>query len=187
MEPSRTSRESLAPVLARGLTRHLFQRGLLALPEVGLPNGRRADLMAFSRTGELWIVEIKSSIEDFRSDQKWREYRPYCDRFFFASHEGVPMGIFPEEAGLFLADGFDAEMIRECTTPGAIHASTRKSLILQLGGSQGRDGSGQAIPMPCGPIAERYFGARLARMRCKVRRCMLRRRAVSETLRPHIS
>ena len=28
-----------------------------------------------------------------------------------------------------------------------------------------------------------YFGARLARMRCSVRRCMLRRRAVSETLR----
>ena len=32
-----------------------------------------------------------------------------------------------------------------------------------------------------------YFGARLARMRCSVRRCMLRRRAVSETLRLHIS
>ena len=32
-----------------------------------------------------------------------------------------------------------------------------------------------------------YFGARLARMRCSVRRCMLRRRAVSETLRLHSS
>lgn len=30
-------------------------------------------------------------------------------------------------------------------------------------------------------------GARLARMRCKVRRCMLSRRAVSDTLRPHNS
>ncbi len=32
-----------------------------------------------------------------------------------------------------------------------------------------------------------YFGARLARIRCRVRRCMLRRRAVSETLRPQSS
>ena len=32
-----------------------------------------------------------------------------------------------------------------------------------------------------------YFGARFARIRCSVRRCMLRRRAVSETLRPHSS
>ena len=39
------------------------------------------------------------------------------------------------------------------------------------------------------PRAERtpYFGARLASFRCKVRRCMLSRRAVSETLRPHNS
>jgi hypothetical protein len=133
-------------MLARGLTRHLLQRGLMALPEISLPNGRRADLMAFSRTGELWIIEIKSSIEDFRSDQKWQEYRPFCDRFFFASHEGVPMYIFPEEAGFFLADGFDAEMIRNCATPGTIHASTRKSLILQLGWVAGQRWLGAADP-----------------------------------------
>lgn len=144
--PARAPRESIAPVLARGLTRHLLQRGLLALPEVGLPNGRRADLMAFSRSGELWILEIKSSIEDFRADHKWRDYRPYCDRFFFASHDGVPMEIFPEEAGLFLADGFDAEMIRGCATPGALHAATRKSLILQLGWIAGQRWLGATDP-----------------------------------------
>ena len=32
-----------------------------------------------------------------------------------------------------------------------------------------------------------YRGARLARMRCKVRRCMFSRRAVSETLWPQSS
>jgi hypothetical protein len=32
-----------------------------------------------------------------------------------------------------------------------------------------------------------YRGARFARIRCNVRRCMLSRRAVSETLRLHIS
>src|SRR5437868_12962012 len=38
-----------------------------------------------------------------------------------------------------------------------------------------------------GELALDYFGARLARIRCKVRRCMLSRRAVSETLRLHNS
>ena len=50
-------------------------------------------------------------------------------------------------------------------------------------------------PDNCGRLAYRaprpgrtpYFGARLASFRCKVRRCMLSRRAVSETLRPHNS
>ncbi len=36
-------------------------------------------------------------------------------------------------------------------------------------------------------VIENYRGARLARMRCRVRRCMFSRRAVSETLRLHIS
>lgn len=51
--------------------------------EVSLANGRRADIAAVAASGEIWIVEIKSSIEDFRTDQKWPEYRDYCDRLFF--------------------------------------------------------------------------------------------------------
>lgn len=125
-------RESLAPVLARGLTRHLLQRDLIALPEITLPNGRRADLMAMSRRGALWIIEIKSSVEDFRADQKWRDYLPYCDRFFFATHADVPLSIFPAETGLFLADGFDAELVREAPDAAAIAGATRKALMIQL-------------------------------------------------------
>ena len=52
--------------------------------EVSLANGRRADVAAVAASGEIWIVEIKSSVEDFRTDQKWPEYRDYCDRLFFA-------------------------------------------------------------------------------------------------------
>ena len=36
-------------------------------------------------------------------------------------------------------------------------------------------------------LRHRYLGARFAKIRCNVRRCMFRRRAVSETLRLHIS
>jgi hypothetical protein len=28
-------------------------------------------------------VEIKSSVADFRADQKWIDYRLHCDRLFF--------------------------------------------------------------------------------------------------------
>ncbi len=50
--------------------------------------------------GEIWIVEIKTSIEDFRVDRKWPDYRLHCDRLFFATHRGVPLDIFPEECGV---------------------------------------------------------------------------------------
>ena len=34
--------------------------------------------------------EIKSSLEDFRTDRKWRDYLDYCDSFFFAVAEDFP-------------------------------------------------------------------------------------------------
>ena len=45
----------------------------MGVNEVTLANGRRADVLAIGRNGEIWIVEIKSSIADFRADQKWPE------------------------------------------------------------------------------------------------------------------
>ncbi len=124
-------RDGLARLLARGIARHFALRDLSVVPEVTLPNGRRADLVAISRRGELHIIEIKSSVEDFRTDSKWREYLPYCDRFFFATHPDVPMMIFPKDAGLILADGFGAEILRDA--PAMLLApATRKALTIQL-------------------------------------------------------
>ena len=126
-----TVRESMAPVLARGITRHLMRRGLVAVQEFTLPNSRRADLFALSQKGEIWIVEIKSSVEDFRADHKWQDYRPYCDRLYFGTHADMPLDIFPEDAGLIVADAFDAEMLRD--SPAAtLNPATRKALLIQM-------------------------------------------------------
>jgi hypothetical protein len=129
--PALASRQSQAPRIARGVLRHLARRGIAAVTEFTLPNGRRADLLALSASGELWIIEIKSSVEDFRADHKWPEYRPYCDRFFFATHLEMPMTIFPDSAGLIVADEFDAEVLRDCAV-AALNAATRKSLLVQM-------------------------------------------------------
>lgn len=125
------ARDQAARVLARGLTRHLYQLGMTAIPEVVLPNGRRADLAALGRTGEIWIIEIKSSVEDFRTDTKWRDYRAYCDRFFFASHVDVPQDIFPEDAGFILCDGFGAGIVRHIDRQ-PLPGPTRKALTIEL-------------------------------------------------------
>jgi hypothetical protein len=124
-------RPEVTRLLTRGLSRHLARIGMSVVSELVLPNGRRVDLMALDRRGEIWIVEIKSSIEDFRADGKWRDYRAYCDRFLFASHLGVPGAIFPEEAGYILCDGFDAEIIRQSERAG-LAGATRKALILEM-------------------------------------------------------
>lgn len=111
LKDGRQSQRALA--VRRGMQRLLHDMRHATLPELGLANGRRADIVSLTEKGEIWIIEIKSSIEDFRVDRKWPEYRAYCDRLFFATLRDVPMDIFPEECGLFLSDNYGAEMIRD--------------------------------------------------------------------------
>ena len=115
--------------VARGTMRLLHQFGFSGLSELSLPSGRRADLVAINRAGDIWIVEIKSSIEDFRADQKWTDYRLHCDRLFFATTVEVPCEIFPKDTGLIVADAFGAQVV--CEAPEhRLHAATRKCMML---------------------------------------------------------
>lgn len=120
-----------ALLVRRGVQRLLGGLGAHGLPEIALPGGRRADLVALTPKGEIWIVEIKSSAEDFRADRKWPEYRLHCDRFFFATHPAVPAGIFPEEAGFILSDGYGAEILRDAPEH-RLPAPARKAMTLRL-------------------------------------------------------
>jgi hypothetical protein len=99
--------------LARGICRALAQHGFATLLEAPLANGRRADVLALGRDGELVVVEIKSSVADFKSDRKWPDYRAFCDRLYFAVPAGFPIELIPDECGLIIADPFGAAVLRE--------------------------------------------------------------------------
>lgn len=120
-----------AMLVRRGMQRLLHSMRLAVLPELSLSSGRRADLITLSPKGEIWIIEIKSSIEDFKVDRKWPDYRLHCDRLFFATHKEVPLEIFPEDCGLFLSDGYGAHMIREAPEH-KLSAPARKALTLNF-------------------------------------------------------
>ena len=137
-----------ALAVSRGTQRLLVMLGLSCVAELPLMSGRRADLVALGGDGEIWIVEIKSSIEDFRADQKWADYRMHCDRLFFATAQHVPLDIFPADAGLILADGYGAELVREAPEH-RLHAATRKSVTLAF--ARAAAGRLQALCDPQGP------------------------------------
>ena len=140
-----------ARAVARGTTRLLHALGFSVVSELPLPSGRRADLVALSGDGEVWIVEIKSSIEDFRADGKWMDYRAHCDRLFFATTVEVPCEIFPKDTGLIVADSFGAHFV--CEAPEhRLHASTRKSMMLSFARCAAL--RLQALADPQGPYAE---------------------------------
>ncbi len=121
----------ISKALARGVARALAQRGFASLAEVPLADGRRADVLALGRDGTLLIVEIKSSVADFRADHKWPEYRQWCDRIYFAVPEGFPLDLIPEECGLIQADGFGAVTLREATAH-PVAPARRRALHLRF-------------------------------------------------------
>lgn len=115
--------------MTRGAVRVFRGLGYVALAEVTLPNARRADLMAISPRGELFIAEVKSSVEDFRVDRKWRDYLDFCDRFAFAVAPEFPQDILPAEPGLLVCDGFGGALVREAPL-SALTGSRRKALTI---------------------------------------------------------
>ncbi|XKK19915.1 MmcB family DNA repair protein [Bacillus sp. CB102A.1] len=61
----------------------LYSKGYVVAFEVILFNGKRVDVAAFNDMNEIVFVEVKASEQDFQSDKKWKEYLPFCDKFYF--------------------------------------------------------------------------------------------------------
>lgn len=126
---NRQSEAALA--IARGVRRMLSARGYASLTELSLLDGRRADIVALRGDGALVIVEIKSSLADFRADRKWRDYAAHCDQLYFAIGEQIPAEIMPSEAGLIVADAYGAEIVREPPMQ-RIAPATRRAVLLRF-------------------------------------------------------
>ena len=98
--------------LARGVCRHLLGFDFACIEEYVPAPGLRVDVMALGPKGEIWVIECKSGVADFRADRKWQGYLDWCDRFFWAVDTGFPAELLPDSTGLILADDYDAEILR---------------------------------------------------------------------------
>lgn len=109
----------VAADVLRGVSRLLYRQDYIAVAEVPLGNGRRADIMALGPKGEVTIIEIKVSRADLLGDGKWPFYLDYCDRYFWAVPQGFDLDLFerpelaPGSTGLMVADRYDAAVLRD--------------------------------------------------------------------------
>lgn len=125
----RQTRPEVTLAVCRGASRLMRQAGHSVLLEVPLPDGRRADIFAIGRTGELAIVEVKSSIEDWRVDAKWPDYLDWCDQLFVAVPIDFPQALIPVEIGLIVADAYGGEILRQ-PPRRPVAAARRKALLV---------------------------------------------------------
>jgi len=145
-----TDAPPIAAEVARGVTRLFCRQDLFAICEMPLPNGRRADLMAIDPKGELTIVEIKVAKADLVGDGKWTDYLDYCDRFFWAvpphlAHLLEQERFLPGDAGLIVADRYDAAVVRQAADR-PLAPARRKAELLRFARRAARRLSAQIDP-----------------------------------------
>jgi hypothetical protein len=121
------SRPEVTGAVTRGVVRLMAALGYAPLLEAPLPNGRRADVMALGPKGDVLIIEVKSSLEDYRADRKWADYAPFCDAFYFAVSPEFPRNLLPVGPGLIVADGFGGAIL--AAAPVAVLAAPRRKAL----------------------------------------------------------
>ena len=118
-------------MITRGVQRYFHLLNQSTLTEFKLTSARRVDVCAINKGGRFTIVEVKSSVADFRADNKWHEYLEFCDFFYFAVGPEFPKDRIPEDCGLIVADGFDAVEIRT-SLESPMNATRRKAQTLRF-------------------------------------------------------
>ena len=126
-----------AAIVRRATARLCLRLGWAPLHEVALPHGRRADILALRPDGGFVCIEVKSCARDFLTDRKWPDYRAYADALYFAVDQDFPTELLPDETGLIVAAGLEAEILRDAPThpqPSARrHALLRQFAALAAG------------------------------------------------------
>jgi hypothetical protein len=128
---SSPGRDMVTREVCRGAGRLLRALSFAVVNELCLANGRRTDIVGLSPTGDIWIVEVKSCLEDLRVDGKWPEYRDFSDALFFAVAPGFPVEVLPADTGLILADRYGAEIVRQAPET-RLAAARRKAMTLRF-------------------------------------------------------
>jgi hypothetical protein len=89
------------------------------------------DIAGLDRRGAVLVVEIKSSLADYRADGKWPEYLAYCDAFYFAVGSDFPVTVLPAEVGIIVADAYQGAVVRP-SPMAPMKPARRKALTLRF-------------------------------------------------------
>jgi hypothetical protein len=118
--------------IRRAACRLCLSLGWSPLHEVSLPNGRRADILALRTDGGFACIEVKSGARDFLTDTKWPDYLDFADSLLFAVDTDFPLALLPAHAGIIVASGGVADLVRPAPPGPALAAARRRALLLRF-------------------------------------------------------
>lgn len=120
------SRKETTALLTRAVTLYLVDRRYSVHQEIGIKSRRRLDILSLNYKGHIIGVEVKSCLDDYRSDQKWRSYLPYVNKLYFC----FPIEMWEKHKERLKTEiGKDAGvMVVETTANGFIRTKIVKSV-----------------------------------------------------------
>ncbi len=124
--------------ITRGAVRLFDTLGFRTLTEMRLASGRRVDAIGLDGRGRFAVVEVKSSLADLRADEKWPDYLPFCDWFYFAVAPDFKLDVLPERTGIIIADRYGGEMVRASPESPMASATRRRQTLLFAHTASGR-------------------------------------------------
>lgn len=109
----------------------LFRQGYIVASEVELPNKHIADIAAV-KDGHVVIVEVKVSNKDFKRDDKWPEYLPYCNEIYFLFdfyiEEPPPTGILRVNEHDAIVEWSKSKLSHQCRAVEQVSTSINRIL-----------------------------------------------------------
>ncbi len=82
------SRKIITASITKRVAKYYTRKKWCVNTELGLRSRRegmlRADVIAMNMKREVVIIEVKSSMADFRSDHKYHQYLDYCNKLYIA-------------------------------------------------------------------------------------------------------
>lgn len=144
----KSTRKEIADALKLASANLFFRYGYSCTQELGLEawGARRADVICSKLNGQVVIIETKSSVADFKGDDKLKTYLKHCDRFYLCFTRKVWAKIkakeellerMPKRAGVITLqeDGY-AKIVRPCKIK-EMTVENRLSILSRLAWRQG--------------------------------------------------
>lgn len=95
----------------------------------------RADVVALNMAARLVIIEVKSSVSDFRTDKKWQGYAQFCNQFYFAMTEAVYAKVkdeIPRNIGVFVVRPDFLLSLKGKSAVREIDNGVRSNMVLRM-------------------------------------------------------
>ncbi|MBQ0139531.1 MAG: MmcB family DNA repair protein [Kurthia sp.] len=109
----------------------LYRKGYVVASEVELPNNSTADV-AGVKDGHVVIVDVKINSNDYKCDEKWPEYLPYCDEFYFLFDFFIetppPTGILRVNEHDAITEWYKSKLSHQCRAVEQVSTSINRIL-----------------------------------------------------------